>query len=207
MALVSRPVTRLGRFEGRRHDAVVGWAFDPGRPRWRAMVRLRADTGAEAVATAERYRADVQDAGHGDGYAGFAIPLVRFAGARKIRCWWDDLGTELPGSPAILASPAVLAQADDGVLQVAVDRQVPGDWRLTGWAIDLANPSHRPVLGLSSAEGTLGQARACLYRPELRRRGRDGFNGFSFARGRPGPGQVVRLLDLARGTVLLEIAG
>lgn len=154
---------------------------------------------------AERYRADVQDAGYGDGYAGFAVPLERFQEARKIRCWWDDLGTELPGSPASLAESGPMAVAADGVLRVAVDRKVLGDCRLTGWAIDLAAPLSRPVLALADGDRILAQARACLYRRELCGHGGDGFHGFLFANGRPERGRVLRLVDVARTKTLVEI--
>ena len=198
---------RIGRFEGRRGELLVGWACDPFRPYWRAPLRLRADTGAAARILAECCRADVQAAGHGDGYAGFAVPLRHFPGARRFRCLWDDLGTDLPGSPTRLALRRPMATANDGMLRIAVDRPEPGDQRLTGWAIDLARPAHRPLLALSDGTRTLGEARACLYRPDLRSHGADGFHGFLFASGRPVRGQTVRLADAARRAILLEIIG
>ena len=59
----------------RRDCRVEGWAFDGDTPAARVRVRVRVDGRVVADAIADRFREDVRDAGFGDGFSGYSVPL------------------------------------------------------------------------------------------------------------------------------------
>ncbi len=54
----------------------TGWAFDAQTPATRVQVRIRVNDKVVAETTANQLREDVRDAGFGDGYSGWTVPLV-----------------------------------------------------------------------------------------------------------------------------------
>ncbi|GFK92232.1 Bifunctional polymyxin resistance protein ArnA [Fundidesulfovibrio magnetotacticus] len=66
-----------GHFDPILHDAVSGWALHMAFPTRRLEMKITVDGNRDFTVRADRYRADVLEAGHGDGYCGFTweIPL------------------------------------------------------------------------------------------------------------------------------------
>jgi len=64
-----------GHFDQIRNDTVQGWALNQSSPKQRMELTIRIDGSKDYFATADRYRGDVHDAGHGDGHSGFSMPI------------------------------------------------------------------------------------------------------------------------------------
>ena len=62
--------------DGPRGPWLVGWAFDPAAPERRLKVLAEEPGRPSVAALADRYRADVQAAGHPDGCCGFALRVA-----------------------------------------------------------------------------------------------------------------------------------
>jgi autotransporter passenger strand-loop-strand repeat protein len=87
------------------HTLINGWAFDPSLPNTPIWLEVLVNDGVIGRVLADRYRADVAQAGNGDGRHGFALwlqhglsPLERHV----IRVCRVDDGCELLGSPRVL---------------------------------------------------------------------------------------------------------
>ena len=98
----SRYAPRAGHVDGVQGGELVGWAHYPRHPAIRARILVTSDLGHRLELTADQYRADVQAAGHGDGHAGFRLPLGRAPGATQLSLQWADTGMHLMGSPLSL---------------------------------------------------------------------------------------------------------
>lgn len=184
---------------------LCGWAFDPSAPDVRQRVVLRGASGMELRVTADRFRADVHLAGHGDGHYGFSVPAGRLGDIALVRCRWADSGVLLEGSPPRAdGSAQPLALIRRGRWRLRVDAPSPGDCRLSGYAVDLARPGIRLRLGLSGPNGDLDRARACLYRPDCECPGSDGFHGFVL-RCRVAATAPLHIVDLDAGMPLAAI--
>lgn len=194
---------RLGYFEGLRDNCLAGWARDAAQPRQAARLRLSAPGAAPVTVFADRYRADVQKAGQGDGYCGFVVPAARFAPGAVIRCAWADDDLPLPGPMPSSPRPHTASGLQIGPWQLALDPPLRGDPRIGGHLLDPRRPGHRAQLGLYLGAVLLQRATACLYRPEARLPGGDGFNGFAFLP--PRRGAVLDLVDLEQGMRLARV--
>jgi hypothetical protein len=170
---------RLGWFEGVRDDRLCGWTFLPAEP-WRSFeVTLEASGGLTRTVRADRFRADLQAAGAGDGYFGFSIPAAWLPGAALgASCLWTDLGVALPGSPW---DPSRTRRFRAGALLAAFDRPPAGDPRLSGWVRDRRAPLRRVRLAARVAGEEVSGAVACLYRRGSSRGRGDDFHGFVLA--------------------------
>jgi len=170
---------RAGWFDGLRAGRLVGWARQPDVE----AARVRLSGGGQCLTlVADRYRADVQVAGHGDGYCGFAVELDRFAAdTGQVRCVWDDTGHALAGSPwnarpdGHSPAPRLITH---GRVQVRIDPLPPGLGSVTGWALDLDNPFARLTLGLDRGGEALASGRACRFNADALSLAGDGFHGF-----------------------------
>lgn len=93
-----------GWVDGIIGDTVRGWAYDPLEPACRTLIRVEADGYPVADLIADERRRDVADAGHGDGYCGFTLPLARLpATARHVEILLpEDEWRRLPGGPVLL---------------------------------------------------------------------------------------------------------
>ena len=87
------------------HTLINGWAYDPSLPNTPVCLEVLVDDGVIGRVLADKYRADVAQAGNGDGRHGFALwlqhglsPLERHV----IRVRRVDDGCELLGSPRVL---------------------------------------------------------------------------------------------------------
>jgi len=193
----------FGRFEGRRGDTLSGWIFDPSAPRQPLAVQLIASNGAQAIALADRHRADVQRAGYGDGYCGFRVDCKSFADARSVDCYCVDSGRKLPGSPRLVAHPPAGLASHSGSWRLGLDAAVLGDACISGHVVDPRQPGRRARLGLYGGGVLLAWQRACLYRLEAAIHGGDGFNGFAFFT--PRQGLRLSIVDLDRQLVLKRL--
>lgn len=84
---------------------ITGWVWDPQQPRERIALELMDGDTPLAAVRANQFRADLRQAGIGDGRHAFIIPLAEglLAGARNVlHLRRADTGAELPGSPVII---------------------------------------------------------------------------------------------------------
>jgi hypothetical protein len=169
-----------GRFEGLQRGWLIGWAWNPAQPLARVTVELLGDDGTRRTALADRHRADVEIAGFGDGCYGFAAPAAPFRDARRIECIFSHSGFTLAGSPLVRGRSGAAVPVRRGSLAFAFDASRCGDPAVSGYAVDLAQPHRRLRMTLADNRIPLESTRACLYRPEARAHGGDGFNGFRF---------------------------
>lgn len=170
-----------GLFEGIIADRAVGWAFDPRAPGDRICVTLISDGGASLKTCADVYRADLYHAGHGDGHAGFSVPLVWLGKTTSIRAFAGDNESELKGSPCPLNPLAKTLERNAGPLRLLVDPDKAAGLSFSGWVYDRTDPSRRCRVALRSGGRILAQAKATLFREDLALPGVDGFHGFHLA--------------------------
>ncbi len=86
-------------------ESIDGWAFDPARPD--AAIAVAIFDGETKIATvrADRYRKDLEEAGHGDGRHAFHLTFPKgFFGlpAHRIAVRIEESGRELRRSPVWL---------------------------------------------------------------------------------------------------------
>jgi hypothetical protein len=169
---------RVGWFEGVREGRLCGWAFVPGDTSRILEVTLTSSAGAMLTVRADRFRADLQAAGGGDGWHGFSAPTTALPGAESAAsCTWSDLGLALPGSPwSAPRRPGRRYRA--GSVTLLVDTPAAGDPRLTGYVRDRAHPLRRLTLAAVGPAGELATTIASLYRDDQGRPAGDGFHGF-----------------------------
>lgn len=193
-----KPASRtgiVGCVDGLHRGQVRGWAMDADKPGSRLMVRMVDASGAViAHGLADRYRADVQKAGYGDGYYGFALPVAGAEAVRSARFVCGSTGTELPKpSPGHRRAAKTIQK---GSYTLYLDGAAAGPV-LTGWAVDRHCPKERRLLCLRADRKLLGEQRATLYRPDAIDAGSDGFHGFCLPL--PRPGSDLLLEDVVSG--------
>jgi hypothetical protein len=185
----------VGWVEGRHRDQMRGWAIDLAEPCARLTIEV-VDSGGSLVARtlADRYRADVARAGHGDGYCGFAVACSRLEAVRAPRFLCAGLRTELKSAPS-LDTPQPRRFERSGVL-LHLDDQ-PRGGHATGWMAHRQRPAERRQLGLRAGDRLIARQRATLFRPDSLAEGFDGFQGFLLTM--PTDGRPLLVEDLATG--------
>ena len=174
----STRTTVVGGIDGVHRGYTRGWAFDKADPTSRLSIRMVDAAGRViAEALADRYRADVQKAGYGDGHYGFAVPVSDPALVATARFLCGRTGAELPRPRPNTGKPAGRTFNRGGYV-LRVD-QHPAGPALTGWAIDRHHPEERRLLRLRAGRRTLAEQRASLYRGDCTEANGDGFHGFS----------------------------
>ena len=186
----------IGRVDGERGDRFCGWAFDRSNPRRRLTILILSGEATPIYELADRYRADVQQSGIGDGYCGFSVPLHRFDGLRDISVFCDSPRIELRGLAASRRSKAGPESTTCRHGTYIVQFNKISGRTIDGWALDSASPETRRRLSLWGDGQIVAEQRAALYRPELVGPDRDGFHGFS-----------LMLPDRRPGSLILEDAG
>lgn len=152
-----------GRIDGIFEGVLRGWAWDPARPGHRLTLRLLVDGGLLTPLTAALPRADLEQAGMGDGRHGleFALPLRFQDGAPHeiaLETWWyDKLVTLDAVTPHIPRRLHMLRGRLEGVAK----------GRLRGWAWDQARPEAAVALELRRGEEVLARVAADRFRTEL----------------------------------------
>ena len=82
---------------------VRGWAWNMAHPERRLEISIRVDDARDFVTRADMYRQDVHDAGHGDGYSGFAwAPPKELRDNLPHRVDISAAGRRLLGSPKLI---------------------------------------------------------------------------------------------------------
>lgn len=193
----------VGWIDGVNRGRLHGWAFHRLHPFRRLTIEIFTAVGSSFVILADRYRADLQQSGIGDGYCGFSVPVQRFPEHGPLRIAtqapYFELGVVNPGQRRVagIARASIFRRAWHGL---QIDRPLGGT-HITGWAIAPAGTTRR-TLRLRSGDNVLGQQRATLYRSEIAVGNCDGYHGFSF----PLPVGLTRPLaieDVGSGSVLV----
>ena len=94
-----------GYFDGLDGHTFSGWAFDPAHPDTPVVLELLDGDGLMARLIANRFRADLEAAGIGDGRHGFELKLARAlspAARHELRIRRVADGRELAGSPLVI---------------------------------------------------------------------------------------------------------
>lgn len=185
----------VGSVDGLYRGQARGWAMDLDQPTFRLTVRM-VDASGRVIADglADRYRADVQKAGYGDGHHGFALPAADAHLVEGARFLCGERSTELPRPNTKAGRRPRTFRRERYVL--CLDQSATGPV-LTGWAVDRHHPEERRLVRLRADGQALAIQRATLYRPDSIDGGSDGFHGFSL----PLPPHAGRLFvdDLASG--------
>ncbi|MCC8431701.1 hypothetical protein LJ725_22220 [Reyranella aquatilis] len=168
----------VGCVDGPSRGRLHGWAFDRRNPLQRLTVALQNPGGRRFVTLADRYRADVQRAGMGDGHCGFSLPIPASGEAAAVYVLQGRSTVELP--PASIVAPAGSGAQKHRAAsyELQIDSLFPG--RISGWALDTARPELRRNLQLYCNGRFIGRQRATLYRAEVVDGRRDGYHGFCF---------------------------
>jgi autotransporter passenger strand-loop-strand repeat protein len=163
------------------HDMIAGWAFDQDLPDTPVTLRIL-DNGAQiAELVADQFRADLVDAGIGDGRHGFLLTLSEPLAADRhhmIQVQRASDGAQLHNSPWTLrlAQPVV----DDGAAATcrgALDLATRD--RIAGWAQDEAQPTEPVLLQILDNGVQIAELLANRFRADLAHHGIDsGRHGF-----------------------------
>ncbi len=177
LRMLCRPQTIIGCVDGPSRGRLHGWAFDRRNPLQRLTVVMQHPDGRRLVTLADRYRADVQKAGIGDGHYGFSLPSPGMAG--PVYVMQPRSAIALPLNPSRPPTGRRPQTHHAGSYRLHVDLLSPG--QISGWAVDRARPELRRNLQLYCNGRFAGHRRATLYRPEIVDTQCDGYHGFWFA--------------------------
>lgn len=195
---------RNGFFEGWRDGRLTGWAHDAeGGARPAALILEIPGHGATAL-IADRFRADVQAAGFGNGICGFAGDLLHDAPA-VASCRWADSGKHLSGSPWRAPAGGARRRRTGSVLTL-LDPPIPGGRAFTGAVLDSTDPERRLLLTLVIDGLAVSRARACRYAGGLMPDGSDGLHGFRLAPPpQHGGARSIQIRETRSQTVLMNV--
>lgn len=183
----------VGFVDGIADTLLAGWAFDPQSPSRFLAVDIRTDRDVSVTVAADRYRADVHALGIGDGHCGFSVALRELGQFSAARIVISSIGAELPGSPVRFCDAAPPLRMI-GSAAIRLDSLCPARMAISGWAVDVQDPSQRCKLSVRMPNGMRHCTRATLYRSDIALPNVDGFHGFHFE------------VPLQRGTTL-EVMG
>jgi glycosyltransferase involved in cell wall biosynthesis len=168
-------------------DRIAGWARDDAQPERPVRVRILDNGTLIGQVLANKYRADLQAAGIGEGWHAFSLRVPGgLAPERRhlIEVQYVDDGVPLPGSPYVLEAAVSAASVMRNAL--------PASWRgnleivtrdrIEGWAFQEDSPqSPVPLVFLTNGE-VIARALANRHRDDLERAGiGDGRHGFSIS--------------------------
>lgn len=158
------------------HNEVRGWAQDERSPHAAVSLLISDNRDPIGRVSADGFRADLKEAGIGDGRHAFEFrfPAGLTADSRHVIHICTDDGTPLPGSPAVVEASTPATSTAIGNLDVA-DRSY-----LAGWC-QYDGGSQDPVSLIITVNGQLvGRVIANLFREDLQSagigRGRHAFN-------------------------------
>jgi len=168
----------VGFVDGVIHGHLCGWVYHPATPRHRLTVAVRDRSGRRRVALADRYRADVQRCGHGDGHYGFSLLTGGLDDTSAVEVTAHGATTQLPIAYGddLTIPPHIFTS---GPYTLCADRGATAHF-VSGWAVDVRFPLRRRTLRLLSGDHVVGQQRATLYRREVANAVCDGYYGFLF---------------------------
>ena len=181
------PGPLLGYLDRACGDRIDGWAYDTEQPGMPVRLRILDDGVVIGHAVADRFRADLEQAGIGDGRHGYQLivpgglsPLTRHV----VRVERVDDGKELQGSPMVIeAAPAAAAIATTGVTEPALHGMLDVATRgqIKGWARSEAHPDQPVALQILDNGVPIARVLANRHRADLRAAGfGDGRHAFEF---------------------------
>lgn len=169
----------LGFVDGVLRGRLHGWALDRGSPGRRLSVAVTVSTRGPTLVVADRYRADLQQSGYGDGHYGFSAPV----GHAPLEAIAVHVISERPfvSLPCVTETRRLPKAhgAELGSLRLQID-DVTQRGHVSGWVWNRERPTHRSVLQLILGGSVRQTRRATLYRKELVAEGGDGYHGFHF---------------------------
>lgn len=170
----------VGFVDGIVRGRLCGWAYDRTSPRHRLTVAAWDPSGRQRLVLADRYRADVQQSGHGDGYCGFVLPLAQSSDVEGVRVVSTRPAVELTFVPNLRGTEAAAPKVFTvGAYTLQVDMPpIPG--QISGWAVDRQRPQDRRALRLCADGHAIRRQRATLYRGDVADGFCDGYHGFLF---------------------------
>ena len=177
------------------HDAadrkrIAGWAYDRQAPERRAGVVVLCNGAVIARVIADGYRADLKEAGIGDGRHAFDLLLddrLALEWRHEIELRNADDWSLLPGSPKWIetqdsvgpTSGATASLEALGSLRGALD--FVSHLKVSGWAQTTSSPDKPVILVISANEKILGRVVASRFRADLRDAGvESGGHAFDF---------------------------
>jgi len=187
----------LGFVDGVLRGRLHGWALDRDNPGHRLSVTVTLPMHCPVLVVADRYRADLQQSGYGDGHYGFSVPMKHAPEeAITVHVTSERPFVALPFLRETRRLPnAHIVKVGSRQLQID-DAMQRG--HVSGWAWNRERPTHRCVLQLI-LDGSIRQTRrATLYREELIAEGCDGYHGFHFPLPADSSGRLI-LRDVAEG--------
>lgn len=172
--------TIIGFVDGVSRGRLHGWAFDPRQPGRRLTVAIDLPSGRTCTVLADRYRADLQQQGYGDGHYGFSFPAFTDLGP-QIAAYVISRGDAAPLQRAAAAASDVQSRTAQ-TFHAAAGRLHIDDTTCTdhvsGWARQDAQPENRATIQIKLDGKVVRTRRATLFRPELVSASCDGFHGF-----------------------------
>ena len=153
-----------GHVDSYRSGYLIGWAYNPAVPQQRVDIEVLHKGVRLRRVTADIFRGDLQNAGHGDGYHGFqiALPLEIFAEPMIVlHVTIAENGAELMGSPVTVQNhrtqldPAVLETLGHAIATTAAAAETEDELApLASWLIqhfDLVYQQQARLLTAASA--------------------------------------------------------
>lgn len=168
-----------GHVDGAVGGVVRGWAWRPARPDPAVEVEIWCGETLVGRASADRYRADLAEAGKRGGACGFELHLGDAHGEMSVRASAEDGGAEfgriqVAQAPRRMSVSAPITAAD---WLGSVDRL--GPMRINGWARSELNASAKPQLELWADGERVLSFTAQTWRRDLEELGQgDGRWGF-----------------------------
>jgi len=164
-----------GHHDGAHRTRITGWAQDPSAPERRAPIVVICNGAVIARVAADRYRADLEKAGIGDGRHGIDVALGEALAIDQrfeieLRC--ADDWSLLPGSPKIIEK--AIEECRSGVDAFGELRGHIDDadhLRLRGWVQDVSNPTLTVALVISANDKIIGRVLANRFRDDLKKAG------------------------------------
>ncbi|WBS01801.1 glycosyltransferase family 2 protein [Pseudoduganella sp. SL102] len=157
-----------GAIEGLHERLLFGWAFDRERPDSRVVVEICLDGMPCAFAAADAARPDLADMlgvpdGHVDVCHGFVADLGELpSGARGV------LTARIANTDAVLAGALPLDNTRSAPVTALSSVVYDGGLRLSGWAIDPADPRRAVTVRALDGHNVVAQAVADIVLPSMR---------------------------------------
>ena len=161
-----RTAALRGRLDRISEGQACGWLFDPAAPNERLRVELLVDDRVMAQGSADQPRADLVNAGIGDGAYAFTLALDAslFDGqSHELTVRAADTGEPLLGSPILFCDDD--EQRTAPLIRGHFDRVAEGI--AYGWAFDPSHPEQRLEIGIYHRDQVIAQGTADQFRQDL----------------------------------------
>ena len=183
MGRTGHPMTEsdiIGFVDGASRGRLHGWAFDRRHPGRRLTVAIDLPNRQTCTVLADRYRADLQHHGYGDGHYGFSFPAFPGLGpqiAAHVISQGDAIPLRRTAEAAADTEPAAARIFHAATGRLHID-DVACRNNVSGWARQDTRPENRVTIAIKLNGKVVETRRATLFRPELVTASCDGFHGF-----------------------------